>query len=252
MAEELGDRIVSGADTVRARWQLTPSNARFLHAHLTLTWGISGGILALLLGGATGLALDTGEVAVAGGVPGLIAVATLAGIALLLSLFPLLLGSRRGRQLLRLRAPEPTDPGRSSLEHLSLGWLVATATLGGLVHAGGFAVVVGAGLSAFAYLLPLGVVYLVLVATRWWLPTAGTLRGDRLTVRSFPRDGQPGRGWYGQLETVATVQMASLTDVRSVTVGDVSLVALEHTDGAPVVAAVPTGVRDQLEADLRE
>ncbi|MFC7233056.1 hypothetical protein ACFQMM_19915 [Saliphagus sp. GCM10025308] len=231
-------------------WQLTPTNSSLLRALLYASWTISGGFVVLLAALATFLALEAAVPSWAGSTPELavgvvvVLVVTLAGFGWLLAR---LVRWRHGRTFLRLRAPEPSDPTRSVVEHVPIRSLVAFAGIGAAAHAGGFAPVLGLERSSFWYLLPGGGVYAILVAVRWWLPTAGRLTDDVLFVTSFPREGTAGSRWFGALETTLKIDRASIQRVQARSLGETTLVWLDRGRSASVVAAVPPSVRDRLE-----
>ncbi|USZ72988.1 hypothetical protein [Natronosalvus halobius] len=228
-------------------WQLTPTNSGLLRGLLYASWTISGGFVVLLGTVATFLALEPTTPTDTVSVPILAVVAlvvTLAGFGWLLTR---LVRWQHGRTFLRLRAPEPSDPTRSVVEHAPIRSLVAFAGVGAVIHAGGFAFVLGVERSSFWYLLPIGAVYATFVAVRWWLPTAGRLTDDVLAVTSFPHEGAVGSRWFGALETTLEVDPASIQRVRARSLGETTLVWLTRDRSASVVAAVPPSVRDRLE-----
>ncbi|MFC7215015.1 hypothetical protein ACFQO4_13130 [Saliphagus sp. GCM10025334] len=233
-------------------WQLTPTNSSLLRALLYASWTISGGFVVLLAALAAYLALEAAVPSWAGSTPELAVgvilivalVVTLAGFGWLLTR---LVRWRHGRTFLRLRAPEPSDPARSVVEHAPIRSLVAFAGVGAVVHAGGFALVLGLERSSFWYLLPVGAVYATFVAVRWWLPTAGRLTDDVLVVTSFPHEGAAGSRWFGALETTLEVDRVSIQRVRARSLGETTLVWLARDRSASVVAAVPPSVRDRLD-----
>ncbi|WP_312909049.1 hypothetical protein [Natronosalvus caseinilyticus] len=171
-------------------------------------------------------------------------VVTLSGFGWLLAR---LVRWKHSRTFLRLRAPEPSDPTRSVVEHAPIRSLVAFAGAGAVIHAGGFGLVLGLERSSFWYLLPVGGVYATFVAVRWWLPTAGRLTDDVLVVTSFPHERAVGSRWFGALETTLEADRASIQRVRARSLGETTLVWLDHDRSASVVAAVPPSVRDRLE-----
>ncbi|UTF53160.1 hypothetical protein [Natronosalvus rutilus] len=231
-------------------WQLTPTNSRLLRGLLYASWTISGGFVVLLATLSAFLALEGAVPSRAGSMPGLTVVVvvalvvTLAGFGWLLTR---LVRCRHGRTFLRLRAPEPSDPTRSVVEHAPIRSLVAFAGVGAVIHAGGFALVLSLERSSFWYLLPVGAVYAILVAVRWWLPTASRLTDDVLVVTSFPHEGAAGSRWFGTLETTLEIDRASIQRVRARSLGETTLVWLDRGRSASVVAAVPPSVRDRLE-----
>ncbi|WP_255170143.1 hypothetical protein [Natrononativus amylolyticus] len=247
MADDVPSTAVDdGTPATPLEWQLTPSNSRLLRALLYASWTLSGGFAALCLGVFVGailysLGLPTG----AREIVALAIVVTLPAAWLLLSW---LSSSRHGLTVLRLRAPEPSDPTRSVVEHAPTPVLAVLAVGGALVHVAFLALVVSRDLSSFAYILPAGVLYGVLVYVRWWLPTAGGIDepGDRLVLTSFPRDGDGGRVWHGRLETTFDERLSDVAIGRSVAVGDTAVVALSSGSRLPLVAVVPVGALARL------
>lgn len=259
-----GTEETDDSPSVALRWQLTPSNAGLLRALLYASWAMSGGLVALVFGGVAfvllgphlfeGAALPTAEQMQPGVTATFLAQVAVSGTAGLVAFGVLLRAlavSRYGLTFLRLRTPEPTDPTRSVVEHAPLWVLVGLAGVGAAVHAAGFGFVVSLERSSFWYLLPLGGLYLTLIAVRWWLPTAGELESTRLRVRSFPHEGVTGNAWHGQFETTAEVSLEELEGVHSRQVGAVAIVALSRSTGSPIVAAVPSTVRSHLDDAVR-
>lgn len=251
--------IDESAEEETAEWQLTPSNSRLLRWLHAFTWSIFGGFVALLFAGSLALLLE-GRVPATGSGTGSTRLLWLAGsgvVALLVLgwLLSWLSRSDAGRTFLRIRMPEPSDPTRSVVEHAPLWHLVVLAGLGGLVHAAGFALVVGLERSSFWYLLPIGGLYLAVVSLRWWLPTTGRLTADRLRVTSHPNSGASGRRWFGEFDTTHELSKPAATDsnwrVRRWGLGDTTIVWIARdVGGGSVLAAIPTEHVDSLEAWL--
>jgi len=227
-------------------WQLTPTGSQLLGRLLALSWTLSTGFLGLLV---TALCV---LVAVAAGLPLSVsvvvsAIATITGGHLVLSR---LASSRHGLIFLRLRAPEPSDPTRSVVEHAQVRTLVALTAVGTAVHATLIVVVSVLEAPSIAYLLPVGGTYAGSVLVRWWLPTAGSLdrQQGRLRLASFPHGTEARRRWYGAMETTVDVDVADLEGLYRVEVADTAIVVLSVAGARlPVVAAVPVAVAGELE-----
>jgi len=243
--DTLSGRQVTEADLLDDEWQLTPSNTRVLGWWLATTWGMSGGLLVVIVAGSVLIGLES---ALAGEVTTTLSTITwVLGSVLTIGIVAgglwLLRETRVGRTVASLRLPEPTDPSRSVLEHASLPWLVASALAGAVIHAGGFALMITTGTSAFGYLLPMGAVYLALVGFRWWLPTTGRRRGETVTVRSYPSGTTTlAGGWSERLHTTATLEREALDRGRKVTVGAVTFIVATSKEGRTVGALVPRRV----------
>lgn len=234
-------------------WQLTPTNSRLLRGLLYASWTLSGGFAALCLGAL--LAAVPYALGLPIGLTALTALAVGATPPLGWLVLSRLESARHGLTFLRLRAPEPSDPTRSVVEHAPTTVLAALACVGALVHAAFLALVVSRELSSFAYILPAAVVYGLLVYFRWWLPTAGGLdeSDGRLVLTSFPRDGggDGGRRWHAALETTHDERLANVTGVRSLADGETAVIVLSASSRPPVLAAVPRPVVERIEAAVR-
>lgn len=227
-------------------WQLTPTGSPLLARLLYLSWTLSVGFLGMLV---TTLCV---LVAVAAGLPLSVsvvvsAIATIAGGGLVLSR---LASSRHGLIFLRLRAPEPSDPTRSVVEHARVRTLVALAAVGALVHATLIVAVSALEVTSLAYLLPVGGTYAGSVLVRWWLPTAGVLdrQRGRLRLASFPHGTEARSRWHGALETAIDINVDDLEGFYRFETADTVIAVLSVADTRfPVVAAVPVAVADRLE-----
>lgn len=226
-------------------WQLTPAESPLLARLLALSWTLSAGFLGVVVVAFCVLVAVTAGFALSISVV-VSTVVTIAGGGLVLSW---LASSRHGLVFLRLKAPEPSDPTRSVVEHVRVRTLVSLAAVGTAVHVTPIVAVGVLEVTSLAYVLPIGGTYAASVAVRWWLPTAGSLdrQRGRLRLASFPHGTEARRGWYGALETASDVDVDDLEGLSRFEIAGTAIVVLSVTGhGLPVVAAVPGTVAGEL------